>query len=126
MTNRNRDTGLNYYTSETTLPRPESYTEDQATADAAAIQYKDQPTYSKTTTYTNLSGGAESGWDFSSRWLADATNLYSIDTPSVTPVCLNSIMLRFELNMKFLANELKNTSMESTYSTAATTRYATM
>lgn len=78
------------------------------------------------TTYKNIAGGAESGWDFTSRWLQDGENLYSIDTTNVTPICLNSIMLRFELNMRYLNEKLDRTTEASTFETAAKTRYATM
>ena len=37
--------------------------------------------------YTDLASGAESGWDFSSRWLADGTNLSTIRTTQVRCAC---------------------------------------
>ena len=46
--------------------------------------------------YSNLASGAESGWDFSSRWLAhvgpDTGQLDSIRTKSIVPVDLNAIL----------------------------------
>jgi len=50
----------------------------------------------------------------------------TINTPDVTPVCLNSIMLRFELNMKYLYTEFKMTDEAEEYGKKATSRYATM
>ena len=42
--------------------------------------------------YSNIASGAESGWDFSSRWLSDGSKLTSIRTRSVIPVDLNAIL----------------------------------
>ena len=42
--------------------------------------------------YSNLASGAESGWDFSSRWLQQSQHLSSIRTNNIIPVDLNSII----------------------------------
>ena len=39
---------------------------------------------------------AESGWDFSSRWFADARTIASIDTTEIIPVDLNALMFGLE------------------------------
>ena len=54
-------TSLNRYYSSTDLPRPESYREDTELAS--------ESTQDPSSLYTSLAAGAESGWDFSSRWL---------------------------------------------------------
>ncbi len=46
--------------------------------------------------YAELAAGAETGWDYSSRWLSDRTTLPSIDTRHVIPTDLNSIMYKNE------------------------------
>lgn len=46
--------------------------------------------------YTNLRAGAESGWDFSSRWFADTMNLNTIETTSILPVDLNCLLYAYE------------------------------
>jgi alpha,alpha-trehalase len=46
--------------------------------------------------YRNIRAACESGWDFSSRWMADATRLDSLETTSIVPVDLNSLMLHLE------------------------------
>ena len=46
--------------------------------------------------YSELASGAESGWDYSSRWLADPQRLASIRTTDIVPVDLNSLMLIME------------------------------
>jgi alpha,alpha-trehalase len=80
---------LNRYWDDRALPRDESYAEDLETAGKdqsrpAAVLYRD------------LRAAAESGWDFSSRWLADPQRLASIRTTDIVPVDLNSLMLLME------------------------------
>lgn len=80
---------LNRYWDDRPLPREESYAEDLATAAANASRAPE-------TLYRDLRAGAESGWDFSSRWLTDPQNLSSIRTTDIVPVDLNSLMLLME------------------------------
>jgi alpha,alpha-trehalase len=47
--------------------------------------------------YKDIRAGAASGWDFSSRWLADGKTLESINTTDILPIDLNSLMARTEL-----------------------------
>ncbi len=46
--------------------------------------------------YRDLRAGAETGWDFSSRWLADGKNLWTIRTTAIAPVDLNALMVHLE------------------------------
>ena len=46
--------------------------------------------------YRNLRAGAESGWDFSSRWLADGRTLGTIRTVDIIPVDLNCLLYQLE------------------------------
>ncbi|MEQ9660165.1 trehalase family glycosidase, partial [Fulvivirga sp.] len=50
-------------------------------------------------TYKHLRAGAESGWDFSSRWFADGKNIKTIQTTNIIPVDLNSLMYHLELKI---------------------------
>lgn len=88
---------LNRYWDENTVPRPESYREDVATANEAISDF---PGLKKEDVYRNLRAAAESGWDFSSRWLAaDPENnfdLSTIHTTSIIPVDLNSLLYHLE------------------------------
>ena len=58
--------------------------------------------------FTNLASAAESGWDFSSRWLATrgplAHQLASIRTTSIVPVDLNAILCSNEAILSSLHN----------------------
>jgi alpha,alpha-trehalase len=49
--------------------------------------------------YRNLRAAAESGWDFSSRWLKDGKTLSSIRTTDLVPVDLNSLMVQLETTL---------------------------
>jgi len=88
---------LNRYWDDNTTPRPESYREDVKTAEEAIAQ---NPDLTKEEVYRNLRAGAESGWDFSSRWLNRNENgkfdLSTIHTTDVVPVDLNSLMYNLE------------------------------
>ncbi|XP_072382774.1 trehalase-like [Diabrotica undecimpunctata] len=73
-------------------PRPESYYEDTVTCQSFKDKDKEQ-------CYKNLKSGAESGWDFSSRWILreDGTSgpdLPDIDTFRVIPVDLNAFLCK--------------------------------
>jgi alpha,alpha-trehalase len=75
---------LNRYWDDRAVPRDESYREDVETA----LGHKRDPG----DLYRNLRAAAESGWDFSSRWLADGHSLNTIRTVSLLPIDLNSLM----------------------------------
>jgi len=82
---------LNRYYDDRDTPRDESFAEDVATATEAQAAGRDAQLVQR-----NLRAGAESGWDFSSRWLADARSLATIRTIDIVPVDLNSLMLAME------------------------------
>lgn len=78
-----------YYDGKNTA-RPESYREDVETAAEST-----RPA----TTYRHLRAGAESGWDFSSRWLADPQQLSTIRTTEIVPIDLNCLLYELELGL---------------------------
>lgn len=47
---------------------------------------------SKRSLFQDIASTAESGWDFSSRWLRDKRNLKTVETTQVLPVDLNALM----------------------------------
>ncbi len=80
---------LNRYWDEQAVPRPESYTEDIHTAS--------QNTRSDSIDFRNLRAGAESGWDYSSRWMDNNHMLSSIQTLNILPVDLNALIFHLEM-----------------------------
>ena len=62
---------LNRYWDDIPEPRPESYREDYALAQTVPAQRREQ-------LYRNLRAAAESGWDFSSRWMRDPHDLRTL------------------------------------------------
>jgi alpha,alpha-trehalase len=79
---------LNRYWDDRAQPRDESYREDVETARRS---HRDPAEV-----YRNLRAAAESGWDFSSRWLVGDHSLSTIRTTSVLPVDLNCLMVHLE------------------------------
>ena len=79
---------LSRYHDDRDVPRDESYRYDAQTARRA-----DRP---EAGVYRDLRAGAESGWDYSSRWLADGEALATIETSRVLPVDLNAILYGLE------------------------------
>jgi alpha,alpha-trehalase len=86
-------TVLNRYWDDRDSPRPESYAYDVATARQATGRPPAE-------VYRDLRAGAESGWDFSSRWLADGVNLSTIRTTSIIPIDLNSLLYHLEISIE--------------------------
>lgn len=102
--------------------RPESYLADVNTSEALSngilwllycyyAYYLSVWFYSETARYqlfTDLASGAESGWDFSSRWFAAdgpfPRQLASIRTTSIVPVDLNAILCSNEATLSWLHN----------------------
>ncbi|KQM36283.1 alpha,alpha-trehalase TreF [Sphingomonas sp. Leaf10] len=79
---------LQHYWDARTTPRDESWREDVETARTSGRPVAE--------VYRDLRAGAESGWDFSSRWLADGRTLATIDTTNVLPADLNSLLWGME------------------------------
>eukprot|EP01032_Pedospumella_encystans_P019711 gene19711-22412_t len=115
----NTPTKFNRYYSNYTTPRPESYLVDVENAAASGRPIGEY--------YQQVRAGAESGWDFSSRWIRPSGdqhqqyNLTDIHTNEILPVELNSIMYRFEQNLAYFATQLSTWATQQGNSAAATT-----
>ena len=79
---------LNRYFDDVKAPRQESYIQDVETAKT----YRGKEGMA----FTNLRAGAESGWDFSSRWFADTNHINTIETTDIIPVDLNCLLYAYE------------------------------
>ena len=80
---------LNRYFDDIAAPRPESYREDFRLAEKL-------PAAAQQRLYTNIRAAAESGWDFSSRWMRDAKDLRTLETIELAPVDLTSLLYHAE------------------------------
>ena len=106
---------LNRYWDDRDDPRDESYREDAALV--AATPGRDAKAM-----YRDLRAGAESGWDFSSRWLGDGKTLATIRTTRIVPVDLNSLMYGMERSIADNCRILKDAACVTTYAAAADAR----
>ncbi|UKZ95675.1 uncharacterized protein TrAFT101_010497 [Trichoderma asperellum] len=117
----NKTYTLQQYAVQNTQPRPESFLEDYVTANnrsyyaTSGIIYPENKHLNSTEMadlYANLATGAESGNDYTSRWLAnpsDAINdvyfpLRSLNNKEIVPVDLNSILYGNELTISQFYN----------------------
>jgi alpha,alpha-trehalase len=79
---------LNRYYDDRSTPRDESWREDVLAARASGRPAE--------VVQRDLRAGAESGWDFSSRWLGDGRTLATIRTTAVVPIDLNRLLWALE------------------------------
>ncbi|KAM6158609.1 trehalase [Rhynchocyon petersi] len=85
-------------------PRPESYSKDAELAGTL-------PAGDQEALWAELKAGAESGWDFSSRWLSGGPNLdllSTIRTSKMVPVDLNAFLCQAEELMSKFYSKLGN------------------
>lgn len=80
---------LNRYWDDRATPRPESFREDFALGESLPAERRDA-------FYRDVRAAAESGWDFSSRWMRDPSDLRSLETTALVPVDLNSLLFHSE------------------------------
>ncbi|XP_027081797.1 probable trehalase [Coffea arabica] len=101
-------------------PRPESSSIDQETASRLSNVCE------KTQLYRELASAAESGWDFSTRWMRNASDLTTLSTTYIVPVDLNSFILKMELDIAFLANVTGESSIAARFTEASEARKKAM
>ncbi|ODQ51086.1 glycoside hydrolase [Saitoella complicata NRRL Y-17804] len=137
---------LNRYYVNNTQPRPESYLEDYQTAHNTSFYGANGTVYPARTNlsqsqieslYSDLATGAETGWDYSSRWLkqsalADNGNapndyiLRTLNTRNIVPVDLNSILYYNEVELaRFWSMIASNTTANSSIEVRNITTNAT-
>lgn len=103
---------INRYWDDGVTPRQESYYQDVETSWKLAEHRTDSDTLrlsvrqelakrkEREQLYRNLRAAAASGWDFSSRWLKDGVNLFTIQTTDIAPVDLHSLMFHLEKTLE--------------------------
>jgi alpha,alpha-trehalase len=107
---------LNRYWDAFDTPRPEAFAEDSAVAarsDRAAGEV-----------YRDIRAAAESGWDFSSRWLGDQADMATIRTTSIVPVDLNCLLYLSERRIEAECRALGDADGAARYAGLATDRAA--
>ena len=108
------DVVLNRYWDDRDTPREEAYLEDITTAKRGS-----RPAHQ---VYRDLRAAAESGWDFSSRWLGHPDKLETICTTSILPVDLNCFLYKLEQKIADLAALEGNKELHCQFSESATRR----
>lgn len=109
---------LNRYWDDVPEPRPEAYREDYELGQKIPAAQRDA-------LYRNLKATAESGWDFSSRWLRDPKDLLTIETTNLVPVDLNSLLYHAERTiaaLRRLRARPGDSAVAASYETTAAAR----
>uniref|UniRef100_A0A667XGR6 Trehalase n=1 Tax=Myripristis murdjan TaxID=586833 RepID=A0A667XGR6_9TELE len=111
---------LNWYNVQVGLPRPESYTDDLELAEGLSEDRREQ-------LWADLKAGAESGWDFSSRWYVDGEgsnngSLRDTRTSHILPTDLNSLLCRNEKKLASFHRILGDGDSAALYDQAAARR----
>ncbi len=107
---------LNRYWDDRDSPRPESYRQDTHTAALGARPAGE--------VYRELRAGAESGWDYSSRWLDDPMRLDSIHVTTRVPVDLNSLLHHLEATIAAACRQAGEEACARQFDDRATARAA--
>lgn len=109
---------LNRYWDDRAEPRPESYREDFTLAQSVSEGRR-------AALYRNIRASAESGWDFSSRWMRDTTDLRTLETTDLVPVDLNSLLYTLERTIaafRAFRAQAGDAEVARRFETAASTR----
>jgi alpha,alpha-trehalase len=86
---------LNRYWDDRPEPRPESHKPDYELGVTL-------PDAQRETFYRNARAAAESGWDFSSRWMRNPSDLRTLETTEIIPLDLNSLLYHAEQTISAL------------------------
>lgn len=109
---------LNRYWDSNSTPREESYREDVLAGHKTTQKLPDF--------YRNVRAAAESGWDFSSRWMADGKTLATLQTTSLAAVDLNCLLYHLEAVIGRSYTLSVNSKLASFYQRKAALRKAAL
>lgn len=110
---------LNRYFDNYDSPREEMYRNDVAIG--KELQKKNH-SINVRKLYRNLRATAESGYDFSSRWMEDGKNLYTVRTTDIVPVDLNCLIYHLEVILSKAYSLYGNDSLSDKYTLLASSR----
>ncbi|XP_002523413.2 trehalase [Ricinus communis] len=116
MDAQGNDHNLSRYYAMWNKPRPEATTKDKKFAS------KFLNSTQKEQFYRELASTAESGWDFSTRWMRNPSEFTSLATTSILPVDLNVFLLKMELDIVFFAKETGEESIVERFVKASQAR----
>ena len=108
------------YWSDWTEPRAESLAEDLETARGV------DSSSDRARLFRDICAAAESGWDFSSRWMDERNTLPSLRTTRVLPVDLNAILAKSERLVSEMARDLGDTDTSETFKKMSEEREAAL
>lgn len=134
---------LNRYHVQNNQPRPESYREDWISANNGSYYAQSGIIYPQKTPlnesqkadlYANLASGAESGWDYGTRYLARPNDaaldvyfpLRSLNVVNIVPVDLNSILYQNEVAIGNFLKATGNDTGAKTWAAKANVRSQAM
>jgi alpha,alpha-trehalase len=106
---------LNRYWDDLAEPRPEAYRPDYEIAQTLPDSQRER-------FYRNSKATAESGWDFSSRWMRDPKDLRTLETTELIPVDLNSLLYNLEQTIAALRRFKGDTAGAAQFTRAAAAR----
>jgi alpha,alpha-trehalase len=110
---------LNRYWDDCERPRSEAYGRDQALSASS-------PTRKPEELYRDIRAGCATGWDFSSRWFADTCSMAAIETTTIVPVDLNSLLYGLERAIEAGARECGQAALAGEYGARAEGRLRAM
>jgi alpha,alpha-trehalase len=108
-------TVVNRYWDDRAEPRPESYREDYSLGQTVPDSEREE-------LYRNVRASAESGWDFSSRWMRDPKDLRTLETTELIPVDLNCLLYNLEQTIAALREFRGDADVAARFRKAATAR----
>ena len=99
---------LNFYNANTVLERPESFRQDNKLVENLETKERER-------VLKGLSSMAESGWDFSSRWLRDPKDLTTTQINDMIPSDLNTLLGKSEEYLINLCSKFKREDLSVYY-----------
>lgn len=115
--NHGRVHNLSRYQARWNKPRPESATIDEELAS------KLNSMAAKEKLYCEIASTAESGWDFSSRWMRNSTDMTTLATTYIIPVDLNTFLFKMELDIGALAKVVGDNATSEFFLNASKARH---
>jgi alpha,alpha-trehalase len=101
------------YTDALDSPRDEAWVEDQELVQACG----------RADICLHIRSACASGWDFSSRWLADKSTMCSIRAASIAPVDLQCLVWKLEDTIAQLAQQLRRPELSDVFRDRASARH---